>query len=103
MIRLNGQRLLVAVKPRDLYGIDEVFHIQQQLIEHGREINTPIAIIERGTKLNKKCLLNLIRVSEPAEYAQSPSLIVIGEVVSLSSKLFGFLSSQQNSTQPIAI
>ena len=47
----------------------------------------------------------LSELASLAEHAQSPSLIVIGEVVSLSSKLSWFSSQdkQQNSTQPIAI
>lgn len=87
-------------------GLMKSSHIQQQLIEHGRTTNTPIAIIERGTQAKQKVLIGtLSELASLAEHAQSPSLIVIGEVVNLSSKLswFGSQAQQQNSTQSIAI
>ena len=38
----------------DLHGLDEIESIQQQLLEHGRGADTPIAIIERGTQKPQK-------------------------------------------------
>lgn len=76
-------------------GLMKSSHIQEQLIKHGRSAETPIAIIERGTQISQKIFKG--KLSELAALsvdAQSPSLIVVGEVVSLSEKLNWFGESQ---------
>lgn len=81
-------------------GLMKSEYIQAQLIEHGRNPNTPIAIIERGTQATQKVFKGqLAQLAELAQGAQSPSLIVIGEVVSLSEKLAWFATSQQADEQ----
>ena len=70
--------------------------IQQQRIEHGRGEKTPVAIIERGTQSNQKLLLGtLAELEDLAKGASSPSLIVVGEVVSLATKLSWFQCEQE--------
>lgn len=72
-------------------GLMKSSHIQQQLIKHGRSANTPIAIIERGTQATQKVFKGqLHQLAQLAANAASPSLIVIGEVVTLSDKLQWF-------------
>ncbi|NAW92154.1 MULTISPECIES: uroporphyrinogen-III C-methyltransferase [unclassified Vibrio] len=80
-------------------GLMKSSYIQQQLIEHGRQANTPIAIIERGTQRSQKVFKGQLRdLSQLAAQAQAPALIVVGEVVALSEKLhwFGEQPAQQN-------
>ncbi|OEE45803.1 uroporphyrinogen-III C-methyltransferase [Vibrio anguillarum] len=80
-------------------GLMKSSYIQQQLIEHGRQANTPIAIIERGTQRSQKVFKGqLSDLSLLAAQAQAPALIVVGEVVALSEKLhwFGEQPAQQN-------
>jgi uroporphyrin-III C-methyltransferase len=80
-------------------GLMKSSYIQQQLIEHGRQANTPIAIIERGTQRSQKVFKGqLCDLSQLAARAQAPALIVVGEVVALSEKLhwFGEQPAQQN-------
>lgn len=80
-------------------GLMKSSYIQQQLIEHGRQANTPIAIIERGTQRSQKVFKGqLSDLSQLAARAQAPALIVVGEVVALSEKLhwFGEQPAQQN-------
>ncbi|CDQ51224.1 Siroheme synthase 1 (uroporphyrin-III c-methyltransferase) [Vibrio anguillarum] len=84
-------------------GLMKSSYIQQQLIEHGRQANTPIAIIERGTQRSQKVFKGqLSDLSQLAVQAQAPALIVVGEVVgevvALSEKLhwFGEQPAQQN-------
>ncbi len=80
-------------------GLMKSSYIQQQLVEHGRQANTPIAIIERGTQRSQKVFKGqLCDLSQLAEQAQAPALIVVGEVVALSEKLhwFGEQPAQQN-------
>ncbi len=82
----RGQQTLVIYM-----GLMKSEYIQQQLIEHGRHASTPIAIIERGTQSTQKVFKGqLSQLSELAKDAQSPSLIVVGEVVALSDKLQWF-------------
>lgn len=79
-------------------GLMKSQYIQNQLIHHGRNAETPVAIIERGTQVKQRVLEGtLSELAELAKDAQSPSLIVIGEVVLLSKKLnwFNPLTSQQ--------
>lgn len=97
----RGQQTLVIYM-----GLMKSSYIQQQLIEHGRHIDTPIAIIERGTQREQKVLIGkLTELASLAEHAQSPSLIVVGEVVQLASQLawFGDKAQQIDSIQSIAV
>lgn len=81
-------------------GLMKSSYIQQQLIEHGRALSTPIAIIERGTQADQKILKGqLSQLAELAKDAQSPALIVVGEVVALSEKLHWFGSEE--SAEPL--
>ncbi|MFN3018272.1 uroporphyrinogen-III C-methyltransferase [Vibrio coralliilyticus] len=77
-------------------GLMKSEYIQGQLIEHGRSPDTPIAIIERGTQSCQKVFKGqLSQLATLAQDAESPSLIVIGEVVSLSEKLTWFGTQQE--------
>jgi uroporphyrin-III C-methyltransferase/precorrin-2 dehydrogenase/sirohydrochlorin ferrochelatase len=77
-------------------GLMKASHIQAHLLEHKRAPDTPIAIIERGTQKAQKVLTGeLTQLTELAENAASPSLIVIGEVVKLSEKLHWFGEQEQ--------
>ncbi|CAM2960391.1 uroporphyrinogen-III C-methyltransferase [Vibrio mytili] len=84
-------------------GLMKSHYIQNQLIKHGRSAATPIAIIERGTQIQQKVFKgNLSQLSDLSKDAQSPSLIVVGEVVQLSQKLDWFLSSTEFNKSAIA-
>ncbi|MGY6039908.1 siroheme synthase CysG [Aeromonas sp. AE23HZ002T15] len=72
-------------------GLMRSEHIQQQLVSHGRSSSTPLAIIERGTQASQRVLTGTLNeLATLAAQAQSPSLIVIGEVVSLRERLAWF-------------
>ncbi|WP_237363141.1 uroporphyrinogen-III C-methyltransferase [Vibrio marisflavi] len=76
-------------------GLLKSQHIQQKMLENGRGASTPIAIIERGTQSCQKVFKGrLSELSLLAKQAQSPALIVIGEVVALSEKLKWFNSTE---------
>ncbi|HHF2995904.1 MULTISPECIES: uroporphyrinogen-III C-methyltransferase [Vibrio] len=84
-------------------GLMKSHYIQNQLIKHGRSASTPIAIIERGTQIQQKVFTGeLSQLSDLSKEAQSPSLIVVGEVVRLSQKLDWFLSSTEFNKSAIA-
>ena len=85
-------------------GLMKSSHIQQQLLQHGRAPDTPIAIIERGTQATQKVLTGqLDQLADLAQHAASPSLIVVGEVVKLSHKLAWFTTKEQLLPQPEAV
>lgn len=78
-------------------GLMKSSYIQDQLIKFGRDGETPIAIIERGTQSCQKVFKGqLNELADLAVHAESPSLIVVGEVVNLSSKLSWFGENQQD-------
>lgn len=84
-------------------GLTKSDHIAQQLIEHGRAADTPIAIIERGTQPDQKVwTASLSELSQVALLAESPALIVIGEVVKLADKLAWF-SSSTRMERPVSV
>lgn len=83
-------------------GLMKSQHIQNQLIQHGRSNDTPVAIIERGTQTSQRVLKgSLQELAKLASQAESPSLIVVGEVVRLSEKLNWFNKTQQRD-HPVA-
>lgn len=95
----RGQQTLVIYM-----GLMKSDYIQQQLISHGRDQQTPIAIIERGTQLSQKVFKGqLAQLAELAKQAEAPALIVIGEVVQLSQKLDWFSSGTRIDTSAIAL
>lgn len=64
--------------------------ICEQLMAHGRAPDTPIAIIQQGTTANQKVVTATLAtmVSTLKQHpVQAPTLIIVGEVVSLRKKL----------------
>ncbi|OBT07944.1 uroporphyrinogen-III C-methyltransferase [Vibrio sp. UCD-FRSSP16_10] len=72
-------------------GLKESASIQEKLTVAGLSKQTSVAIIERGTTANQRVLTgNLSQLSQIAEQAISPSLIIVGSVTSLHEKLHWF-------------
>ncbi|KDO13863.1 uroporphyrin-III methyltransferase [Vibrio metoecus] len=72
-------------------GLSNAAAIAEQLQQHGRDAYTPVAIIERGTQTSQKVLIGTLQtLPSLATQAQSPALIVVGEVVALADKLHWF-------------
>ena len=68
--------------------------ISRELIAHGREPQTPVAIISRGTRADQQVSKGtLAGLGELAQQAPSPALLVIGEVVLLQDQLAWFQTS----------
>ncbi|WP_166434319.1 uroporphyrinogen-III C-methyltransferase [Vibrio viridaestus] len=69
-------------------GVDECEYISSALIYQGFSNNTPTAIIERGTCEDEKIIItDLLNLPSCVSYhkPKSPSLVIIGKVVSLHS------------------
>ena len=69
--------------------------IQEKLLAHGRAPHTPVALIERGTTAEQRVLRGeLQNLAQLAQGAESPSLIVVGEVTALADSLSWFSGQQ---------
>ncbi|MGE7664580.1 uroporphyrinogen-III C-methyltransferase [Ureibacillus composti] len=74
-------------------SVGNIGHITKQLIEHGRDPNTPVAVIERGTTENQRTITStLANIAEKIrqEVIVNPALIVVGEVVNVREKIAWF-------------
>ena len=71
-------------------GMKNLQHIVDNLVSHGRSAETPIAIIQWGTRTDQKVVTGTLRDIIPtATEAKvgAPAIIVVGEVVKLREKL----------------
>lgn len=72
-------------------GLKQSGHISDKLITHGLAADTPCAIVENGTRKEQRVLTSsLVNLPVVAKSAQSPALIVIGSVTTLSESLQWF-------------
>tara|TARA_R110002110_G_scaffold415612_7_gene652345 strand:+ start:151332 stop:152750 length:1419 start_codon:yes stop_codon:yes gene_type:complete len=80
---LSGPRHTLVV----YMGVSRAGHLAEQLVGHGRAPDTPIAIIENGTRPDERVITGtLATVPSLVRTAQvgAPTLIVIGEVAALA-------------------
>lgn len=76
-----------------LMGVKNLGLIVDELIKHGKDKNTPAAVIEKGTTGKQRVITDsLEKISETAEKekAVSPAVIVIGDVVKKREKFNWF-------------
>ena len=87
----NWASLAVSKQTLVVYmGVIRSATIKQNLIEHGRAPETPVAIIENGTRPNQRVVvgkLNELDSLATKHNIGSPALIIIGEVVDLHDQL----------------
>lgn len=93
-INLNWDELKDPYQTIVVYmGLTGIEVICKSLIEHGRNADTPAALIERGTKPEQRVLSSTLR-HLPSVIAQNdvsaPTMLIIGGVVSLRDKLKWF-------------
>ncbi|MCW2094942.1 siroheme synthase CysG [Lelliottia amnigena] len=70
--------------------------ISEQLIRHGRDKATPVAVISRGTRVDQHVATGTLQqLANLAKNAPMPALIVVGEVVELHQTLAWFQQNQQ--------
>ena len=69
-------------------GLAHAARIQDELQTHGMPGHTPVALVEQGTQLSQRVVRGeLQQLAELARQVKSPSLIIIGSVVTLADKL----------------
>lgn len=76
-----------------LMGMANLRHITSQLIKHGKDPDTPVALIRWGTRPEQETLTGCLgNIAEAAEKQgiKHPVTIVVGEVVNLRDKLKWF-------------
>lgn len=76
-----------------LMGMENLGLIANKLMENGREKTTPVALIQWGTRPEQRTLVGeLQNIKERAEQEEfsNPSIIIVGEVVSLREKIQWF-------------
>jgi uroporphyrin-III C-methyltransferase/precorrin-2 dehydrogenase/sirohydrochlorin ferrochelatase len=71
-------------------GTMKAAEISAQLIAHGRDSNTPVAVISRGTRDQQTITGTLQQLEALAKDAPMPALLVVGEVVQLHHSSPGF-------------
>lgn len=86
-------------------GTIKAAEIAEQLIKHGRDADTPVAVVSNGTLDHQQVQTGLLKnLPKLADQAPRPALIVIGEVVSLRNKLQWFGEKKtENVKQPAAL
>ncbi|TLV22009.1 uroporphyrinogen-III C-methyltransferase [Klebsiella indica] len=81
----SGQTLAIYM------GSLKAAQISAHLIAHGRDRNTPVAVISRGTRADQQTKIGILQQLEQlAEDAPIPALLVVGEVVQLHQQLAWF-------------
>jgi len=70
---------------------------RSELVRHGRSADTPAALIQQGTTTNQRVftgtLANLPQLVAEHE-VHAPTLVIVGEVVTLRDKLAWFEGAQ---------
>ncbi|KGT93305.1 sirohydrochlorin ferrochelatase [Erwinia typographi] len=85
-------------------GTVKAAEISAQLIAHGRNAQTPVAVIGRGTRQDQQVLTGTLEELEAlAQRAPTPALLVVGEVVNLHQQLAWFQHSAQRDGRDSAV
>ncbi|MGY4041284.1 uroporphyrinogen-III C-methyltransferase [Aeromonas hydrophila] len=72
-------------------GLSSCATIREQLLTHGKAGDTPVALIERGTRPSQRVIRGTLdQLPELAVGVESPALIMVGSVVTLAEQLAWF-------------
>lgn len=85
-------------------GVAQLETIRSQLIGHGRDANTPFALIENGSRPEQRVITGTLAnlPEQAATFAvRSPALLVVGEVAGLADKLHWFGELLQSPPGPL--
>lgn len=74
-------------------GLSQAAEIQRKLLENGLLTSTPVALVENGTSSKQRVVTGeLTQLEALSQRVSSPSLIIVGDVVSLRKHLNWFAS-----------
>ncbi|MNC18567.1 Uroporphyrinogen-III C-methyltransferase [compost metagenome] len=72
-------------------GMSQLGEITEQLIRHGKDPQTPVALIEKGTTADERTvtgtLANITKLAAVMKIS-NPAMIIIGEVVNIREQVF---------------
>ncbi|MDX7900707.1 siroheme synthase CysG [Aeromonas media] len=72
-------------------GLSSCSTIREQLLAHGKQGDTPVALIERGTQPSQRVIRGTLNeLPALAVRVESPALIMVGSVVTLADQLAWF-------------
>lgn len=74
-------------------GVSQIQWLSERLLEHGRSGDTPVAIIENGTRANQRVItgrLHDLPMLVQEHRVQAPSMLLIGEVAAMADTLHWF-------------
>jgi uroporphyrin-III C-methyltransferase/precorrin-2 dehydrogenase/sirohydrochlorin ferrochelatase len=74
-------------------GVAGLGRIRDRLVAHGRSPQTPVAIVENGSRPEQRVLLATLADLEDAgreAQVKSPALVIVGEVAALAERLHWF-------------
>lgn len=88
---IRWDRLAHSVDTLVIYmGVSQLSQIREQLLLHGKDAQTPIALIENGTSVSQRTItgtLDNIDKLAMAMKIKNPALIIVGEVVKVREQL----------------
>lgn len=83
-------------------GVKKLPDICERLVRHGRDLDTPIALVQWGTTDQQQTVTGTLdTIIDKAEHVKNPSMIVVGEVVKLRDSLQWFESMSQAEDSPV--
>lgn len=98
-IDIDWGSLAKAVDTIAIYmGVGNLSYICHQLISHGKNEHTPVAIIEQGTRVEQRTVtgtLSSIGSIVVSEGVKNPAMIVVGEVVRYREKMLQYQEMAQ--------
>ncbi|CAK9886535.1 MAG: Siroheme synthase [Candidatus Erwinia impunctatus] len=85
---LNWRQLATPGQTLVIYmGLSQAAEIQQQLTNHAMPASTPVAVIENGTRPTQRTIVGALgQLTALCSTVISPSLIIVGDVVSLAKQ-----------------
>lgn len=97
-VRIPAQGTLVI-----LMGVKQLGRMAVDLVQHGRDPHTPVAIIEQGTTVDQRTITGTLADMAAIAQAQgvrAPAVIVVGEVAALHHQLRWFDPAATYQTEP---
>ncbi|MFP7412001.1 uroporphyrinogen-III C-methyltransferase [Priestia filamentosa] len=99
---LNWEALAKGIDTIAFYmGVGNLPHIVYKLTEHGRNKETPVAIIHKGTTQEQRTVVGTLATIEEmakVENVKHPSMIIVGEVVDIREKIQWFNEKGEKTT-----
>lgn len=103
--RINWAALAKGIDTIAFYmGLGNLQTICEQLVAHGRNPQTPVAVIQWGTTANQRTVTGtLLTIQSEVEKAHitHPAIVLVGEVVALREKINWF--EKEEALQPVGL